>query len=457
MSHRIRSLWKVMALCVVLALLVAACGAPAPGGGSASAPAATGGDAAASTGDSGAEINVWVDATRLPAIDRFKELHPEVAHLIRTSTVDRGEFPAKVLLFNNSGSGWPDVVFAEPSIVARVADEQHAFPADLNEWVSPDILEGFAEGSLAPCTFEGKLYCLRNDLAQAILYYNVPLMEEFGYEVPDTWEEYEELGMTLAQEHPDYLIGTFGDLQGLRMYFWPSECPVNEEISSNQIRINLEHPNCIRMAQMLDRLIEAGVIAKLPPFDPAFVDLVKQDKLLMMPAASWFGEYVFGGKPDSTYYQTAEGQLGVAPIPKWSDQEVRWTGAQGGSAWTMSRHTENPELAVQLIVWLTTSEEYQGQMAPTFPAYLPAAQIWAETTSGNPLYAFDPYPVMEEAAGLIDPKWREGKFDYGEPFGTTVVETLISGGTIEEALPRYQEALVSLAQAEGYEVITEGP
>lgn len=452
MSHRISKGWKATTFGVLLSLVLVACAPPA------AAPTGNTADpGAAPAADSGAEINVWVDATRLPAVEKFQELHPDVADLIRISTVDRGEFPAKVLLFNNSGSGWPDVVFAEPSIVARVSDEAHSYPADLNEWVSPEIIEGFAEGALAPCTFEGKLYCLRNDLAQVILYYNVPLMEEFGYEAPDTWEEYEALGLTLAEEHPGYIIGTFGDLAGLGSYFWPGECPVNEELSSTQIRINLSHPNCIRTAQMLDRLIEAGAMVTLPPFDPAYVDIVKAGKLLMMPAASWYGQYVFGGLPDSTYYQTAEGQLGVAPVPKWSDQETRWTGAQGGSAWTMSRHTANPELASELIVWLTTSEEYQGKMGPTFPAYLPAAEIWSETISGNALYAFDPFPVMKEAAGLIDPKWREGKFDYGEPFGTTVVETLLAGGTIEEALPKYQDALVSLAKAEGYDVVTDGP
>jgi len=453
MTNPVSKFWKATTFGVLLSLLLAAC---APAGG---APAAESGEAAESApaAESGGEINVWVDATRLPAVELYQELHPEVADLIRTSTVDRGEFPAKVLLFNNSGSGWPDVVFAEPSIVARVADEAHDYPADLKEWVDQDVIDGFAEGSLDPCTVEGKLVCLRNDLAQEILYYNAPLMEEFGYEVPDTWEEYEALGMKLAEEHPGYVIGTFGDLAGLQYYFWPSECPVNQELSSTQIRINLSHDNCIRMAQMLDRLMEAGVITQLSPFDPAFVDIAKQNKLLMIPGASWFGQYVFGGQPDSTYYQTAEGQLGVAPVPKWEDQETRFAGAQGGAAWTMSRHTANPELASDLIEWLTTSQEYQGEQGPTFPAYLPAAETWSKTISSNPLYAFDPFPVMKDAAGTIDPKWREGKFNYGDAFGTTVIETLLAGGTIEEGLPKYQEALVAQAQAEGYDVVTDGP
>ena len=437
------------AIALLLLLFAAAC---TPGDATAGQPSDV---VTASNPD--AEINVWVDATRLEAVEKYQELHPDVADLIRVSTVDRQEFPAKVLLFNNTGEGWPDVVFAEPSIVSRVADEAHSFPADLSELVPQEIIDGFAEGSLAPCTFDGKLYCLRNDLAQAILYYNVPLMEEFGYEIPTTWEEYEALGLRVAEEHPGYVVGTFGDLQGLNYYFWASECPVNEQLSFNEILINVTHPNCERAAQMLDTLIEADAIATQPPFDPAFIELVQDGKLLMMPAASWFGEFIFGGKEDSMYYTEANGQLGVAPIPKWADQEVNWTGAHGGAAWTMSRHTENPDLAVDLLIWLATSEEYQGEMAPTFPAYLPAAEVWSQKVANDPLYAFDPYPVMEEAAGLIDPKWAAGRFNYGEPFGTTVIETLLQGGTIQEALPLYQEALVNLAESQGFDVATQGP
>src|SRR5688572_11932499 len=96
----------------LLLLFLAACGgAPAtPSAGSTAAPAAA-------TDDS-AEITVWVDTTRLDGVKAYQQKHPDAK--LKIVTVDRGQFPAKVLLFNNTNQGWPDVVFAEPNLVAQV-------------------------------------------------------------------------------------------------------------------------------------------------------------------------------------------------------------------------------------------------------------------------------------------------------------------------------------------------
>ena len=81
----------------------------------------------------------------------------------------------------------------------------------------------------------------------------------------------------------------------------------------------------------------------------------------------------------------AKGQLAVAMPPKWRNDDKIYTGAQGGSAWTMSRHTKNTKLASDLIVWLTTSDDYQGS-APTLPAYLPAAETWSNLSRHCAVY-----------------------------------------------------------------------
>jgi multiple sugar transport system substrate-binding protein len=400
-------------------------------------------------------ITIWIDTTRQAAVDLYLQTFPEDAELINVEIVDRSQFPAKVLLFNNAGSGWPDVVFAEPELVGAVADASRNFPLDLNEFVTPDILENFAPGANAPCTTpDGKLVCLRNDLAHNVLWYNKPLMDEFGYEIPTTWEEYEALGERVVEEHPGYIIGAFGDDQGMHTYLWPSGCPTGQAVDALTVYINTLDPNCIRAVEMVDRLLAMGALAKLSPFDPAFVELVNQNMLLMLPAASWYGEYVFGGKEDSLYYKTSEGQLGVALPPRWSNEDVALTGAQGGAAWTVSRHTLNPELAVKFVVWVTTDNAYQGT-APTFPAYLPAAEVWSQTISNSPLYATDPFPILNEAAGLIDPRWGNVRYNRQEAFTSTVIPAIVEGNTVASALEAFQAQLVGLAQSQGYAVVTE--
>lgn len=435
---RMRSL--LVAGCV---LLLAACGSPAAPGGAASA-----------TTDENAPITVWVDSTREAAVKLYRDKHPDVADKIKIELADRAELPAKVLLFNNSGSGWPDVVFAEPEIVGQVADTSRNFPADLSTFVSKDILDKFAPGANAPCTFDGKLFCLRNDLAQNVLWYNKPLLDQFGYQVPTTWEEYASLGERVASEHPGYVIGAFGDGQALNVFYWAGRCPVKQLVDANTVKINLSDPNCERVTQMVDQLIANGALSTLGPFDPAFAELAAQDKILMLPAASWYGEYVFGGKPDSTYYKQANAQLGVAMPLKWSADDKAYTGAQGGAAWTMSRHTKNPKLAADLIVWLTTSNDYQGS-APTLPAYLPAAEAWSKTIAGNKVYASDPFPVLKESSGLIDPSWANVRFDTSTTFETVVIAAVKEGKTVASALPEYGKQIAALAKASGYQVVDQ--
>ena len=73
------------------------------------------------------------------------------------------------------------------------------------------MLSSFASGALDPCTLNGTVYCLRNDLAPVVLWYNAPLMKQFGYQVPTTWAQYEQIGEEVATQHPGYIVGSAGN------------------------------------------------------------------------------------------------------------------------------------------------------------------------------------------------------------------------------------------------------
>jgi len=458
MSNR-PSHFRLAGIGVLLAAVLAACAAPAAPAAAPAAPAAQEGATAAPAaeaapqGDENAPITVWIDDTRKATVEAFKKKYPDKAALIKEEVVDRGTFPAKVLLFNNTGKGWPDVVFAEPNLVAQVADASRDYPLDLSDLVPKEIQDNFAEGALAPCTFNGKLFCLRNDIAQNMIWFNKPLMDEFGYEVPKTWEEFEQLGLAVAKDHPGYIIGAVDQATIVYVYLWASRCPIGHAVDANTIHINLQDEKCLRAIRMLDNLIKAGAVAKVGNFDPAVAKLGQENKILMMIGPSWFGEYVFGGKPDSTYYRTAEGQLDTAVPPKWEDEDKNYTGFWGGAAWTVSKHTANPQLAVDFATFAATANEYHAT-GPTYPAYAPAAKEWRKTLEGNPLYAQDPYPVMEQTAALMDPLIISLRFDQLAPFQELAVPAITKGETIESVLPDIQKLLVAAAEAQGYTVVT---
>ena len=439
---------RTLVIAVACAAVMAACAPQARPGVAPVAPAS------GVQPDSNAPITVWIDDTRKPVVEAFKKKYPEKAALIKEEVVDRGQFPAKVLLFNNTGKGWPDVVFAEPNLVAQVADASRDYPVDLSDLVPKEIQNNFAPGALAPCTFAGKLFCLRNDLAQNLLYYNKPLMTQFGYTVPKTWAQFEELGQQLAKDHPGYIMGALEENTLVYHYLWASRCPLGQAIDANTIYINVQDEKCLRAVKMLDNLLKLGVIAKVGPFDPVVAKIANDNKLLMIVGPSWFGEYVFGGKPDSTYYKTAEGQLALAPPLQWAGEDKAYTGFWGGSAWTVSKHSANPKLAVDFAIFASTATEYHGT-GPTYPAYAPAAQVWRKTVKDNKLYAEDPYPIMEQAAALVDPLIASLRFDLLAPFKAVTVSAITKGETIESSLPEVQKQLVAAAEAQGYTVVTK--
>lgn len=396
------------------------------------------------------EVLVWTDAARLPGFQSYQKSHPDVK--MRIVTVDMGDFPAKVQLFNKSGSGWPDVVFTGgPDQVATLSQPDIAYTADLTPLVSKEIIDGFAKGSLDGCQIGGKLYCLRNDLAQAVLWFDAPRFKEFGYAVPKTWEEYEALGLKLAKEHPGYVIGALGDSGALEVYLYSTDCALTQPVASdvNKVKINTSSANCQKVVKMLDNLVTAGAISKFGPFDPEFAQLAVDGKLLALPAASWFGEFVF--KPT---YKIAEGRLSAAVPLTWAGESTPRTYGWGGGAYFVSTHAKNVKAAADIAVWMATSPDYQTT-APTFPAYLPAADMWGKKLSADKLYAEDIFPVLRQAANALNPGQGFLRFTARDAISKTLIPAFKDGKPMANVLTAFQTELANQAQTAGYTVVTE--
>lgn len=414
------------------------------------AATAIAGCSAPSSTDSGqdpdAELVVWGDATRQPAFEAYQAANPDVK--LRFEAIDPTTYLSKIQLANRVGKGWPDVIFdPTPNDVAALQSPLFDFALELDDLVDAGVQQEFAtENSI--CTIDGHLYCLQNDLAQDVLWYNKPLLEEFGYELPTTWEEYTELGDKLAAEHPGYVIGAAGESTLYYEYLWASGCPIQTVKSSTEVVINTADEKCTRVATMLDGLIANGSVSSLSPFDPQFYALAAAGKLLMLPGPSWYGEYIF--KPETGFHFPA-GALAAGAMPSWPGEETNWSGARGGGIYVVSAHSKNIEGAVAAAVFAATDMDYQGT-APTYPAFKPAAEKWLEKVSTDPFYAEDPSAVLIDAADKINPASGATRYPVEASVTATVVAAVKAGQTIESALPALQTQLAGLAATAGYTV-----
>ncbi len=433
-------------LAAIFALVLSACG-----GSSGSASGSVTKDGFKQAPQSSGPLTVWVDSTRLPAAQAYKKAHPTVKLNIVTYDGDANgsnTLQTKVDLFNRTGKGWPDVVFSAEQNETSWAVSA-GFAAPLNEGLIPSsTLGNFATGSLNVCTVNGKNYCLRNDLAQVVLWYNAALMKKWGYQVPTTWPQYQQLGEKVAKQHPGYLVGNAGDTFTPEIYMWASQCQASDITGLRSVTVNVTTPNCERMASLLDALIKAGSMSKLSVFSTAF-NKNEKGKVLMLPGPSWFGGAVFD---NASGLDVPKGQIAVAPIPQWPGSSPATTGNVGGGTWLLSAHSAHLKEAVDFITWVTTNDAYQADLAPGYPAYAPAAKAWLTHQTSSGYYASDPAPALEQAAGEVWTGWNYGKWSNEAVWATTIDPGLTSGKTITSMLPAWQTAISNYATAAGYTV-----
>ena len=383
-----------------------------------------------------AEITVWADNTRIAATDAFKAANPDVKINVVTfdgSSNGSGSFKQKIQLFDKAKKGWPDVVFSSQNNDASWASQANVgsqpFAAVLNKgYIDSTTIDGFTGGALAPCTVAGKVYCLRNDLASVVFWYDKTLFTKFGYAVPTTWEDYETLSAKVAADHPGYILGSVGDSFAPEIYFWAGKCQANDVTGPKAITVKTTTSDCKRVASMLDSLIDNGTMAKESVFTPEFVQKYA-GKVLAMPGPSWYSGAIFNSK-DSL--NVPAGQIAAGQPLSWKGDE-KVTGNVGGGTWFVSSHSKNLAAAKKFVTFVTTSDAYQVDLAPGLPAYASASAKWVAKQEASGYFSGDLAAVTDSASEVWD-GWGSPSFSQEAIWSKTVTPGITAGKSITELL-----------------------
>jgi ABC-type glycerol-3-phosphate transport system substrate-binding protein len=438
-------------LAVGVVALTATAVACSSGGGNSSSSAAGQGSAAAS-GTVGGSLTVWVDAVRLPVAKAYAKAHPNVhLNIVSFDGDSNGSttLQTKIQLWNRTGNGWPDVIFSEQvNDPIWMAEKPFDYAEPVAGLIPASLLSQWPAPSTAQCTINGTQYCVQDNLAQVVLWYNKKLMDQFGYQVPTTWQQWAALGQKVATQHPGYIIGNIGDSFSHWIYLWGNKCPL-QQVQGSQVTINASDSHCTEMATLLDPLIKDGTLPPLSVFTPDFAKKYggSDTKVLMMPGPSWYGHDLF-----LATLHTPAGQMTAAMPLQWGSDPVT-TGQVGGGPWIISRHSKNLATAADFVKWATTVFNPTGADArPGYPAYAPMATAWLSQLATNPYYAADPTPALKAAASQIWQGWNLVTYPDQPVWANTVVTGLVAGKSLSSLLQPFGHALGQAAQAAGYQV-----
>ena len=103
---------------------------------------------------------------------------------------------------------------------------------------------------------------------------------------------------------------------------------------------------------------------------------------------------------------------------------------------------------------MVSSPEFWA-ITPDYPVYVPVQPTWQKAANANPLFANDPFPVMQTASQAISPLYTLPGYDVMGVLNDFVSRALNQKKTLESLLPDLQTAMTTLAKTAGYEVILD--
>ena len=397
------------------------------------------------------KLTVWSDPVRLPVYEAYDNARENVE--LEIVTVAHTDTVTKLQLALRAGENIPDVVWmADVNYAAQISTRRVDYLMELSDKVPVETVSQFYPTANAPCEKGDRLICLRNDVAHFVLWYNKPLMEELGFDVPTTWEEYEKVGNAAAANDSGIVSGAILANVPLLSALLSNNCnlAVPKPDDPETLLINVTAPQCVRAAQMVDRMVAAGALALQAPFEAGFVDNAKSGKLLMIPGPTWFGEHIIKRR-----YEFAPGTVGVARPPRWEDQDQPVAWSWGGGVWGGWKDTPHRDEVVDLLTFVTTDPGV-ASVAVTMPAHQPASVPWGEAVRTSGYYADeDMFDILLESASFGHPGYTSLRIDSRALITKAVINDMANGASFESLLPKIQTEFVNAAKLAKYKVVVE--
>jgi multiple sugar transport system substrate-binding protein len=395
------------------------------------------------------KVLVWTDAVRQPGFEAYRDSVADTVD-VTVEVVAQADILPKIQLANQAGSGHPDVIFAQPNEIAIYASPAVNFAM---EWTPELAGEGFLEGfgnANSWCVIDGKTMCVKNDLAQTVLWYDQVTFEELGLTVPTTMDEFAATALKLKDA--GFSVGAIGEQIFYAAYLWPSGCPVADVRSSNELYINSQDPKCTRVAELVQPLVDAGALDRRSPFDAGFMaEVAQQGKVAMTLGPSWYGDFVI--REPNTWNHPA-GRIAAAPMPKWEGDDVAYSGEWGGGIFVAFQGSKYPQAAIDTLKWMV-SDPTHVEGGPTFPAYGPANEIWTARVATDEYYASDVGAAMTVQSQLIRPNVGPVRYPLDAEIGATLSTQIRDGAPIQAAIDALAQQSANLAQTVGYSVVSQ--
>ena len=220
-----------------------------------------------------------------------------------------------------------------------------------------EVLQRFAEDADLPYRYLDGLYALPDTQSFYMMFYRTDIFEEFGFKVPETWDEFEEIAMLLIKNN-------------LAVYMPYTQ--ITDMTVANAGIGNLSLFPTLTLQNGLSLYKEDGKSTALT--EPELISVFKTytdfyTKLRVPTTMSFFNRFRAGTAPlginNYTLYTTIQaaapeidGRWSMAPIPATvrADGTRSRASSAGGTACAILNISDNKEEAWELLKWWTSAD-----------------------------------------------------------------------------------------------------
>ncbi|MGO1638201.1 MAG: ABC transporter substrate-binding protein [Ancrocorticia populi] len=362
------------ATALALASTLAACGSSEP------------------SADDPVTINYWGWVPGMQElVDEWNEEHPEIqVNYSPQSAGDDATFN-KITTAARAGDG-PDLVQADVKWVTSLIQYAKDVTDEAGEYEA-----NYTEGAWGNVTIDGVTYGLPQDSGPMVMYYNAEKFDEYGLEVPTTWDEFAEQAEKVTTENPGTYLAGFSadDSENLQSYVqqaggqWWS-------IGEDSWTVDMLSPESVKVAEFWQDLIENEYVSDTLRWDPTFYNELNNGTILSVVGAAWQAPLIADNAGDTS------GDWAVAPAPQW-EEGAQVSANNGGSQLLVLEDAEHPEEALEFANWLNTNVDGLLDLG-LFPA-----TSGAEIATPDHIEEFfggdDVYGLLAEASDNIETQW----------------------------------------------------
>jgi trehalose/maltose transport system substrate-binding protein len=319
---------------------------------------------------------------------------------------------------------------------------------DLSEYIPQEDVDQHFAAIVENNTIEGDLVAMPWFTDAGVLYYRTDLLEEYGFEPPETWAELEEAAAAIQEgERADGNDRFWGFVWQGRAYEGLT-CDALEWIDSfnggtivaDDGSITINNPDAIEAVNMA-----AGWVGTISPDGVLNYAEEEARGVFQSGNAAFMRNWPYAWSLAQGEDSTIRGLVGVSALPR-GGEDGQHTGTLGGWQLAVSRYSENPEVAADLVRFLTSYDEQKrraiiGSYNPTIEALYEDEEVLEAVPFFGSLY--DTFVnAVARPSGVTGERYNE----VSSAFWNSVHSVLSGDTTAEDSLADLETELRRLSR-----------